>query len=130
MKKLTLSLVALVALVILSLILPMKATAGRGWAVGEWRLLQYFTQDDGREVSFSGLLRIHREGDGFHGRIYFDAVGNWEPLVNIEVTDETIRFTRPMYEQKFRGHRSGDRMKGTYRDRIHHGEWTWRAERD
>jgi hypothetical protein len=129
MKKPTISLVAILALVTLSLVLPMKASAYRGWAVGEWRLLQYYTEN-GRQVSFNGRLRIHREGDRFYGHIYFDVVGDWEPLENIEVTDETIRFTRPMYEQRFRGHRQGNQMSGTYRDRIHDGEWTWRAERE
>lgn len=127
MQRLTISLLAILTLVIFSLILPMKTSAHRGWAVGEWRLVQYYT-DDGREVSFSGLLRIHREEDRFYGRIYFDVVGDWEPLEDILVTDETIRFTRPMYKQRFDGHRNGNRMKGTYRDKIHHGEWTWMAE--
>lgn len=127
MKKLTISFMVILTLVILSFSLSTKASAYRGWAVGEWRLLQYYTQDDGREVTFNGRLRFFREGDRIHGRIYFDDIGNWEPLKHIEVTDETIRFTRPMYEQKFNGNRNGNQLNGTYRDKIHHGEWKWKA---
>ncbi len=130
MKKLTLSLLVILTLSILSFAMPMQASASRGWAVGEWMLYQYFTSEDGREVTFNGRLRIHREGDRFYGRIYFDVVGNWEPLEDINVTDETIRFTRPMYKQRFYGHRNGNQMNGTYRDKIHRGEWKWRAEQE
>lgn len=130
MKKMTISLLAILTLFTLSLILPMEASADRGWAVGEWRLVQYYTSDNGSEVSFNGRLRIHRDGDRFYGRIYFDVVGKWEPLEDVEVMDKAIRFTRPEYKQRFKGHRKHDQMGGTYRDKINRGEWTWQAERE
>ena len=130
MKKLTVSFLALLTLAILSFTLPMQASADRGWAVGEWRLVQNYTRDDGQKVTFNGRIRIHRERGKFYGRINFDVVGNWEPLEGIEVTDETIRFIRPVYKQRFHGQRYGNRMKGTYRDKLNRGEWTWRAEQE
>jgi hypothetical protein len=130
MKKFTVSFLALLTLAILFFTPPMQASTDRGWPVGEWRLVQNYTQDDGQEVTFNGRLRIHREKDRLYGRINFDVVGNWEPLEGVEVTDETISFIRPMYKQKFYGHRQGNRIKGTYRDKMNRGEWEWRAERE
>lgn len=114
---------------ILFLLCPLRVSADRAWFVGEWQLTQYFSQDH-REVVFKGRLRIHRERDHFHGRIYFDVVGKWEPLEDVEITDETVSFTRPQYEQRFHGHREGHHLVGTYRDRLHQGKWEWRAERE
>jgi hypothetical protein len=125
MKKLTTSLMAiLVTLVILSLILPMKASADHGWAVGEWKLSQSY-----HDTTFSGTLSIQREDGRFSGRIYFDTVGHWEHLKHVEVTDETLSFSRPMAKQKFRGHRHGDEITGHW-DSSTQGEWKWRAWRD
>jgi len=131
MKKTDISLlVILITLVVLYCSLPMQAFAAQRWAIGEWRLVQYQTQENGREVTFSGLIRIHREHGRLSGSIYFDVVGNWEPLKDIEVNDETIRFTRPTYEQKFYGHRNGNKMNGTYRDKPTQGAWKWSAEKE
>jgi len=130
MKKLAISLLVILTLVILFCSLPMQSFADQSWAIGEWKLVQYFTQDNGSEVTFNGRLRIFREQGRFAGSIYFDAVGNWEPLKHIEVSEETIIFTRSTYEQRFYGHRHGDKMNGTYKDKIHKGEWKWRAEKE
>jgi hypothetical protein len=130
MKKLAISLLVILTSVILYCSLPTQAFADHEWAIGEWRLVQYFTQENGSEVTFNGRLRIQREHGRFSGSIYFDAVGNWEPLRKIEVSDETISFTRPTYEQRFYGHRHRDKMNGTYKDKLHQGEWKWRAEKE
>jgi hypothetical protein len=121
--------VAAVATLLL-LIVPQNASAHREWAVGEWRLWQNFSEHH-QESTFKGRLDISRDGDHFHGRIYFDVVGEWEHLEDVVVGDETIRFTRPRYKQEFHGQRKGDGLEGTYRDSIHGDkEWTWRAEKD
>ena len=132
MKRMTRYAVWIVTLVCLTLYvsMPMQAFADNRWAVGEWNMVQYFTQDDGTKVTFNGRIRIYREHHGLYGDIYFDALGKWEPLQNIEVTDETIRFTRPMYEQKFYGHRNRNKINGTYKDKIHQGKWQWSAEKE
>lgn len=129
MKKLTISLLVILTLAIIYCTLPTQAFADHRWAVGEWKLVQSFTQNDGAEVTFNGRIRIHREHGRFVGSIYFDTVGNWERLRNIEVSDETISFTRPMHGQRFYGHRHRNQMKGTYKDKLHQGEWKWWAEK-
>jgi hypothetical protein len=131
MRRTTLGIVAVAALTaLLFLVLPRNASAHRDWAVGEWRLWQSYSEHH-EETTFKGRLRISRDGDHFHGHIYFDVVGEWEPLADVVVGDETIRFTRPRYKQEFHGQRKGEALEGTYRDAIHGDkEWTWRAEKD
>lgn len=132
MKGMTKNAVWILTLVCLGLYcsMPTQAFADHRWAVGEWRLAQYFTQNDGAEVTFHGRIRINREDHRWYGDIYFDTLGRWEPLQDIEVTDDTIRFTRPMYEQRFYGHRNRYKLNGTYKDRIHQGRWEWSAEKE
>ncbi len=128
-KKKASAYLAVLLVLILFQFYPPEVSADRAWVVGEWRLVQYFSKEH-HEVTFKGRLRIHREGNHFHGRIYFDVLGKWEPLEDIEVTDETVSFTRPQYEQRFRGHRDGHVLVGIYRDRLNQGKWQWRAERE
>jgi hypothetical protein len=131
MRRTTLGIVAVAALAaLLFLALPHKASAHREWAIGEWKLWQNFSQHH-EETTFQGRLRIGRDGNRFYGRIYFDVVGEWERLEDVVVGDDTIRFTRPKYQQEFHGQLKGEALEGTYRDAIHGDkEWTWRAEKD
>ena len=130
MKRSILVTLAVLALATLFLAVPKRASAYREWAVGEWRLWQHFSEHH-EEQTFKGRLVIRRFEGHFHGRIYFDVLGEWEHLEDVEVGDETIRFTRPKYGQEFHGSRHGDRLEGTYRDRLRGDrEWTWGAEKD
>ena len=129
MKKLAIALMAILPLVTLSLILPGTASADGEWAAGEWKLWTDYSDANG-QVTFTGHVRIQRVGGRLTGRIKFDVLGEWERLEDIEVTDETVGFTRPKYKQRYFGHRNGDRMEGTYKDRLNHGEWAWQAERE
>jgi len=128
MKKLAIALVVVLPLVTLSLILPGKASADVGWAVGGWKLWTDYS-DHGQRTAFTGRLRIERERGRLSGRVYFDVLGEWERLEDVEVTDDTVSFTRAKYEQRYSGHRRRDRMEGTYRDHLNHGEWAWHAQR-
>jgi hypothetical protein len=129
MKKLAIALLAILPLVTLSLILPRKVSAASEWAVGEWKLSTDYSDAD-HQTTFTGRLRIEREGRRLSGRIYFDTLGEWERLEDVEVTHETVSFTRPKYKQRYFGHRDRGRMEGTYKDHLHHGEFAWRAERE
>jgi hypothetical protein len=51
MKKFTISFLALLTLAILFFTPPLQASTDLGWPVGEWRLVQSYTQDDGQEVT-------------------------------------------------------------------------------
>ncbi len=104
--------------------------ADRDWAVGKWRIRQNFSEHH-RETVFKGRLTIRREGHEFTGRIYFDAVGRWEALRDVHVSDDTIRFFRPEHPQEFRGRRTDHGIEGTWQARERHDkEWTWSARRD
>lgn len=129
MRRTTLEIVGVAALAtLLFLALPGNASDHREWAVGEWRMLQHFSEHH-EKTTFKGRLRISRDGHHFHGRIYFDVVGKWEPLEDVVVGDETIRFTRPKYKQEFHGQLHGDVLEGTWVSLNGEKEWTWRAEK-
>ena len=110
--------------------MPAPVQADRDWAVGKWRIRQNFSQRH-RETTFEGRLSIRREGHSFTGRIFFNAVGRWEALEDVHVSDDSIRFFRPEHPQEFHGRRTGHGIEGTWQDRERHDrEWTWRARRD
>ncbi len=101
---------------------PPPGHSYRQWAVGDWKLLQYY-----QDITYSGTLSIKREGGRYFGQIYFDSLGAWEPLEGIEVSNDTIQFYRPMYGgQNFRGHHHGGEISGRW-DSPTQGEWRWSA---
>jgi hypothetical protein len=104
--------------------------ADRDWAIGKWRIRQSFSEHH-KETVFEGRLSIHREGHSFTGRIYFNAVGRWEALEDVHVSDDSIRFFRPEHPQEFRGRRTERGIEGTWQDRQRRGkEWSWKARRE
>ena len=104
---------------------PPPGGSYRNWVVGEWRIKQYY-----QGATYFGTLSIQRERGRFYGRIYFDSLGNWEPLEEVEVTEETLSFYRPLYGgQSYRAHRNGNGMSGHW-DNPAQGRWEWRAWRD
>lgn len=104
---------------------PASAQYHHHWVTGQWALTQY--APDG--TSYTGRLRIHREGGFWEGRIYFDVLGTWEPLQDVEVTHDSIRFTRGSYKQKFYGHFHDGIIDGGYKDWLHHNRGRWTAQR-
>jgi hypothetical protein len=129
MRKPGIALLAILFTVTLSLILPGKASADSDWALGYWKLSTDYT-NEGQKVTFTGRLHIERERGRLSGRIYFDVLGKWERLQDVEVTDDTVSFRREQYEQRYSGRRHRGGMEGTYRDHLNHGEWAWHAERE
>jgi hypothetical protein len=102
----------------------------RGWAVGQWRLEQFYSEP-GRDVIFKATVDISRQDGFFYGRIYYDVLGTWEPIENIVVNDNFIQFTRPTHgPQIYSGTFNGNEITGTYRDMTLRGEWQWRAMRN
>lgn len=130
MKKLAIALPAILLIAALSLLLPRKAAADSDWAVGYWKLTTDYTDPGGQKVVFTGRLHIERERGRLTGRIYFDVLGQWERLQDVEVTDDTVSFRREQYGQRYAGRRHRDRMEGSYRDHLNHGEWAWHAEKE
>lgn len=127
MKRLAAPWATLLMLVVCVLAVPQTGLAYRGWAVGDWRLWQFYSEA-GSQTTFTATLRISREGNRFYGTIYYDKLGNWEPVENVEVTNDSLSFTRPLYgPQHYYGQFNGTELTGTYRDMTLGGEWNWRA---
>lgn len=85
---------------------------------GEWRI---------NANNYRGRLEFTREGDHYRGRVFFEDVRQWEPLIHIRFDRERgwIEFDRPNSQQHYEGHLvRDDRMEGTFSGGYH-----WFAER-
>ncbi|HAM51583.1 MAG TPA: hypothetical protein DCP92_13180 [Nitrospiraceae bacterium] len=77
--------------------------------------------------NFTGILELSRSGGQYTGRVYFDGLGHWEPLTNIQfdAVDGHIDFDRPEANQHYSGRLVNDNvMEGTLS-----GGYTWSAKR-
>jgi hypothetical protein len=130
MKKLIVSLFVVSCAILSSSTFVATAFGHRGWAIGQWRLEQFYSEP-GRDVIFKATVDISRQGGYYYGRIFYDVLGTWEPLENIIVNDNFIQFTRPVHgPQIYSGAFNGHEIVGTYRDLTLRGEWQWRAMRN
>lgn len=130
MKKLIISIGLVSAFMLYSFMLPSMSFGYRGWAVGQWRLEQFYSEP-GRDIVFKATIEITRDWGVFYGRIYYDVLGTWEPIEDIVVNDNFIQFTRPTHgPQIYSGTFNGNEITGTYRDMTLRGEWQWRAMRN
>jgi hypothetical protein len=107
------------------------------WAVGKWKLEMTVAEHHEHhehhqeEKVLKGKLRFEREEHHWEGKISLDGSDKWERLEDIHVSDDDIRFSRPERHQMFRGHRSGDDIKGTWKsEEGKEREGRWKADRD
>jgi len=66
--------------------------------------------------NYSGKLEFHWERGMWVGRVWFDALQQWEPLTDIFFDPRTgeLQFTRMAYNQRYTGTLSGNQILGTY----------------
>lgn len=92
-----------------------KTTSSTDMIVGDWSLVAN---------GFAGILEIRYDGSALQGRVYFNSIGRWEPLQNLQFNSSTGKFTflRPNAKQQHEGVLNGNTLTGTFT-----GNYKWSA---
>ncbi len=66
--------------------------------------------------NYPGKLEFYWDRNIWTGRVWFDALQQWEPITNIFLDPRTgeLQFTRSVYNQRYTGTLSGNQISGTY----------------
>lgn len=80
--------------------------------------------------NYTGKLEFHWDRRIWTGRVWFDALQQWEPLTDIFFDPHTgeLQFTRAVYNQRYTGTLSGNQILGTY-TALAGGTGSWAASR-
>jgi len=92
-----------------------KTKSSTDMIVGDWNLIAN---------GFAGILEIRYDGTALQGRVYFNSIGRWEPLQNLQFNSSTGKFTflRPNAKQQHEGVLNGNTLIGTFT-----GNYKWSA---
>ncbi len=101
------------------------------WAVGEWRFRQTFTGPVERPNVLTGKLQIEWGKHRYTGRIYFDALKEWERLDEVWISGTSVHFSRVTSQEEFEGHRTETGVKGNWNtSSAKFLAGSWEAERN
>lgn len=92
-----------------------KTKSSTEMIVGDWKLIAN---------GFSGILEIRFDGSALQGRVFFNSIGKWEPLQDLQFDSSTGKFTflRPNAKQQHEGVLNGTTLNGTFT-----GNYKWSA---
>ncbi len=81
--------------------------------------------------NYTGKLEFHWDRRIWTGRVWFDALQQWEPVIDIFFDSRTgeLQFTRAVYNQRYTGTLSGNQILGTYTAPAG-GTGSWAATRE
>ena len=79
--------------------------------------------------SYGGKVEIAEQGGRLSGRLWLDAHGKWEELLEVRFDGGKLVFTRPIpgYTQRYTGTRTGNRIDGTFTQQGSSTVYKWHA---
>ena len=93
--------------------------AHTGTIVGSWT------------ISFNGYpgtMEIRGDSGGYSGRFNLQAHGNWEEMLDLNISGNRISFRRAAADQRYRGKITGASMSGNF-TQGGSGNYPWKADR-
>lgn len=78
--------------------------------------------------SYTGKLELSERAGQLTGRVWFDALRNWEDLRDISFDGRELRFLRPGPKQRYTGTLAGNEVHGSF-DQGGSGAWKWTITR-